>query len=133
MEIQVISEKQNPMLKRKEVSFQVEHGQVGSTPSRPEVRKAIATAIKADENVVFVRKFATRTGTHVASGMAHIYDTLEQAKLVEPKYIIKRNIPEVKAEKAEGPENVEKVKEAKEIKEAKETKEAKEPKEEEKE
>jgi small subunit ribosomal protein S24e len=119
MEIKVTSEKHNPMLKRKEVSFQVEHGQAGSTPSRPEIRKAVAAAIKTDENVVFVKKFATRTGTHTAFGVANVYDTVEQAKLVEPEYIVKRNIPAEKTEEA---------KESKEAQEPKQPKEAKEEK-----
>jgi small subunit ribosomal protein S24e len=93
MEVKILSEKQNPMLRRKEVDFQTEHGQSGSTPSRLEIRKAVATTLKADENMVFVKRFVTRTGTHTAVGVAHIYDTIEQAKLVEPEYVVKRNIP----------------------------------------
>jgi small subunit ribosomal protein S24e len=120
MEIKVTSEKQNPMLRRKEISFQIEHGQAGSTPSRLEVRKAIAATIKTDENVVFVKKFATKTGTQTAYGIANIYDTIEQAKLIEPEYIIERNIP------------AEKTKEDKETKEAQEPKQPKEAKEEKK-
>jgi small subunit ribosomal protein S24e len=116
MEVKVTSEKQNPMLKRKEVSFQVEHGETGSTPTRVEVRKGVAVATKTNENLVFVKKFETKTGTLTAFGTANIYDTIEQAKLVEPEYIIKRNIPE------------EKPKEAEEAKGTKETKEVKEPK-----
>ena len=93
MEVKVISEKQNPMLKRREVSFQVEHKETGSTPSRPEIRKAVAVALKTDENTVFVKRFETKTGTSTAFGVANVYDSMEQAKLVEPEYIVKRNIP----------------------------------------
>jgi small subunit ribosomal protein S24e len=106
MEVKVISEKQNPMLGRKEVNFQVEHEKTGSTPSRAEIRRAIAAVTKTDESVVFVKKFVTKTGTHTALGMANIYATVEQAKLIEPEYIIKRNMPadrikEAKEEKKE--------------------------------
>jgi small subunit ribosomal protein S24e len=93
MEVKIISEKQNPMLKRREISFQVEHEETGSTPTRPEIRKAVAAALKADENAVFVKRFETKTGTSTAVGLANVYDSMEQAKLVEPKHIIKRNIP----------------------------------------
>ena len=134
MEIKVTSEKQNPMLKRREVNFQLEHPQMGSTPTRAEVRKAIAAATKADENFVFVKMFKTKTGTHTAVGTANIYDTIEQAKLIEPKYIVERNIPSEKTkEKAPEPkETKETPKEAKEA-ETKESKEIKKPKEEKKE
>lgn len=93
MEVKIIAEKQNPMLKRREVDFRIEHGQTGGTPRRLEVRKALAAALKLDENVVFVKKFETKTGTSTANGVAHVYDTVDQAKLIEPEYIIKRNIP----------------------------------------
>lgn len=93
MEVKIIAEKQNAMLKRKEVNFEIEHSQSGSTPVRLEIRKAIAAALKLDENVVFIKKFETKTGTHTANGVAHVYDTADQAKLIEPEYIIKRNNP----------------------------------------
>ena len=93
MEVKVVSETKNPLLRRSEVQFELEHSQVGSTPPRLEVRKAVATALKADTNLVFLKRFATKTGTHFASGIAHVYNSVKQAKLIEPEYIVKRNIP----------------------------------------
>ena len=101
MEIKIISEKQNPLLKRKEVYFQVEHNQTGNTPPRLEVRKAVATALKKDADLVFVKKIETKTGTHTAVGLANVYDSVEQAKLIEPKYIVKRNVPPEKPKEEE--------------------------------
>jgi len=101
MEIKVISEKENPLLKRKEVYFQVEHSQTGNTPPRLEVRKAVATALKKDADLVFVKKIETKTGTHTAVGLANVYDSVEQAKLIEPKYIVKRNVPPEKPKEEE--------------------------------
>jgi small subunit ribosomal protein S24e len=93
MEIKIISEKENPLLKRKEINFQVEHNETGNTPPRLEVRKAVATTLKKDLDLVFVKKCETKTGTHVAVGIANVYDSVEQARLIEPEYIIKRNMP----------------------------------------
>lgn len=93
MDVRIISEKENMLLKRREVHFQVEHNQIGSTPTRLEVRKAIAIALKENIDLVFVKKLKTKTGTHTAVGLANIYDSVEQALLVEPEYIIKRNVP----------------------------------------
>ena len=92
MEIKIISQKDNPLLKRKEVQFHVEHD-TGSTPPRLEVRKAVATALKSDVDLVFVKKFETKTGTHTAVGKANLYESIEQARLIEPGYIVKRNVP----------------------------------------
>jgi len=93
MEIKIISEKENPLLKRKEINFQIDHNETGNTPPRLEVRKAVAAVLKKDLDLVFVKKFETRTGTHIAVGIANVYDSAEQAKLIEPEYIIKRNVP----------------------------------------
>jgi small subunit ribosomal protein S24e len=93
MEIKIVSTKENPLLKRKEVTFRVEQDLKGKTPERLEVKKAIATKLKINEEMVFVKKMQTMTGTNTSVGNATAYETVEQAKLVEPEYIIKRNSP----------------------------------------
>jgi small subunit ribosomal protein S24e len=93
MEVKIISEKENPLLKRRELYFQVEHSQTGNTPPRLEVRKAVATVLKKDVDLVFVKKLETKTGTHTAYGVANVYDSVEQARLIEPEYIVQRNVP----------------------------------------
>jgi small subunit ribosomal protein S24e len=102
MDIKILSETENPLLKRKEVVFQVEHNQTGSTPPRTEVKEAIANALKKDASLVFIKKMETKTGTRKAIGIANIYDSVEHAKLVEPEYILKRNMPVGKQEKEGG-------------------------------
>jgi ribosomal protein S24E len=93
VEVKIVSAKENPLLKRKEVNFRVEHGPKGKTPPRLEVKKALAAELKISEELVFVEKMQTMTGTNTAVGVANAYETAEQAKLVEPEYIIKRNSP----------------------------------------
>ncbi|MCS7115287.1 MAG: 30S ribosomal protein S24e [Nitrososphaerota archaeon] len=102
MEIKIISETENSLLKRKEVVFQAEHSQTGSTPPRAEVRAAIAKALRKDLEVVFIKRMETKTGTKTAVGIAHVYDSIDYAKLIEPEYIVKRNMPTEKQEKKEG-------------------------------
>lgn len=103
MEVKILAEKDNVLLKRKEVIFQVNHDQTGSTPPRLEVKNALARILKKDANLVFIKKMETKTGTHTAIGIANVYDSFEQAKLIEPDYIINRNIPPEKP-KEEGKE-----------------------------
>ncbi|MGQ9529918.1 MAG: 30S ribosomal protein S24e [Candidatus Bathycorpusculaceae bacterium] len=101
MDIKIISEEKNPLLKRREVQFQVEHTQTGSTPPRLEIRKAVANALKTDVDLVIIKKFKTKTGTHIAVGTANVYDSIEEARLIEPEYIIKRNVPSEKPKEEE--------------------------------
>ena len=95
MEVKIVSTKKNSLLKRKEVDFRVEQGPKGKTPPRLEVKKAIAAELKINEDLVFVKKMQTMTGTNTAVGVANAYETVEQANFIEPEYIRKRNsLPE---------------------------------------
>ena len=93
MEVKIVSTKKNSLLKRKELDFRVEQGPKGKTPERLEVKKAIAAELKVNENLVFIKKMKTKTGTTTAVGVANAYETVEQANFIEPDYIRKRNSP----------------------------------------
>ncbi len=92
MELKIISQKNNPLLKRKEVKFQIEHSQ-GKTPVRLDVKQSIASHLQTKATLVFIKNMKTLTGTSTTLGFANAYETLEQAKLIEPEYIVKRNSP----------------------------------------
>lgn len=110
MKINITSQEYNPLLKRKEITFEVKHEKTGGTPPRFEVRKELATMLKMDSVRVYVKRMTTKTGTRTALGTANAYDSIEQAKLVEPQHIIERNAPPKKPE--EKKEAVEKKKKA---------------------
>jgi len=101
MEIKITEEQQNILLKRKELQFEVEHSQTKGTPSRLEIRNKLAEMLKTKPELVYVKRVETKTGTMKATGKANAYESIEQAKLIEPKYIVTRNIPAEKKEKAE--------------------------------
>jgi ribosomal protein S24E len=92
MKLKILSKEQNPLMKRKEVTFRVDHAQTGGTPTRLEIRKQLANLLKMDIELVYINQLETKTGTMVALGEANAYDSVEQAKLVEPKHIIARNV-----------------------------------------
>lgn len=102
MEVKIIEEQQNILLKRKEIQFEVEHSQTKGTPSRLEIRNKLAEMLKTKPEFVYIKRVETKTGTMKATGQANAYESLEQAKFIEPKYIVTRNMPP--AEKKEKPE-----------------------------
>jgi len=111
MEVKIVQQQYNPLLKRKELAFEIKHDQTRGTPSRLEVRQKLAEMLKTNLELVYVKRIETKTGTMKARGEANAYDTMEQVKLVEPQYIIERNLPEEKKEaaaKAEEPKKPEK-------------------------
>ena len=93
MQINIESTKNNPLLKRKEVGFSIIQGPKEKTPPRLEVKNALASELKIGREVVFVKHMHTKTGTNITQGVANVYQTVEQAKVVEPEYIRKRNSP----------------------------------------
>jgi len=100
MKVNIVSEENNLLLKRREVTFRVEHSEIGGTPNRLEIRSKLAAVMKKDLALVFVKKMETKRGTMTVIGEATAYDSIEQAKLVEPKHIIARNAS-LKTEAAE--------------------------------
>lgn len=101
MKVQIVKTQENPLLKRKKVEFRIEQDQKSQTPTRSEVRKAIAAKLETNEKLVFIKKMQTLTGTHTTIGKATAYKTDEQAKLIEPDYITKRNSPPKKSKERE--------------------------------
>ena len=93
MQIKIESAKDNPLLKRKEVNFTIIQGPKQKTPERLEAQKALAAEMKIGDDLVFIKRMHTRTGTNITQGVANVYQKVEQAKLVEPEYIMKRNSP----------------------------------------
>jgi len=93
MQVKIESSKDNPLLKRTEVCFTIVQGPKEKTPQRLEARKAVAIEMKVGDEVVFVKRMRTKTGTSITQGVANVYQSVAQAKLVEPEYIRKRNSP----------------------------------------
>lgn len=109
MKVKITTQKRNPLLKRKEISFEVEHEKIRGTPSRSQIRAKVAEILKMKLEQVYVRKVETKTGTMTALGKANAYDTVEQAQLIEPKYIVERNAPKEEAKEPEKPEKTAKL------------------------
>jgi small subunit ribosomal protein S24e len=99
MQVKILSQTYNPLLKRKEVVFEVDHTQEGQTTPRKQLRQSLAALLKTTSDLTFVEKMETKTGTMIAMGTAHVYDTTEQAKALERDHIIARDMPPAKPEK----------------------------------
>jgi ribosomal protein S24E len=88
MEIELTSTKDNRLLDRREICFEV---QVAATPKRVEVRNKLATMLSTDLDRVWVRKMETKSGTRRTVGLVHVYNEAADPLKIEPKHIIKRN------------------------------------------
>ena len=91
MNIEVIEKKVNPLLKRREIMFKVDHE--GATPSREEVRKNLAAMLNAKKELVIVERMRSEYGKRETHGYAKIYKSEKGLKDIERAHIIQRNIP----------------------------------------
>lgn len=90
MEIEIIERKVNPLLKREEITFKIDHP-ASPTPSRNAISSKLAAILNADKNRTILKEIKTQFGINEALGFANLYETEEIAKQVEPKHILIRN------------------------------------------
>ena len=101
MEIEIISEEENPMLHRTDVRFGLNHDE--ATPSRLQVRDSLAAKLDKDSDEVVVRKLDTKFGMRETVGDAKVYESPDDARDVEQDHMLQRN--KIEAEDADGDED----------------------------
>ncbi|MCU4974627.1 30S ribosomal protein S24e [Halobacteria archaeon AArc-m2/3/4] len=89
MDVDIISEEENPMLHRTDVTFELVHEE--ATPSRLQVRDSLAAKLNKDAAEVVIRKLDTKFGMRKTVGHAKVYDTAAHATDVEQEHMLERN------------------------------------------
>ncbi|MFP8888312.1 30S ribosomal protein S24e [Natrialbaceae archaeon A-CW2] len=89
MEVDIISEDENPMLHRTDVTFELVHEE--ATPSRLQVRDSLAAKLNKDADEVVIRKLDTKFGMRKTVGYAKVYETSAHATEVEQDHMLDRN------------------------------------------
>ncbi|MFC4406800.1 30S ribosomal protein S24e [Haloarchaeobius iranensis] len=89
MDIEILSEEENPMLHRTDVKFEMVHEE--ATPSRLSVRDSLAAMLNKDADEVVIRTLDTKFGMRKTVGHAKVYDTAERARDVEQDHMLDRN------------------------------------------
>ena len=117
MELQVVAKKENPLLKRVEITFKAVH-KAEATPTRDAIRSELAKQLKASKDAVIVDRSESSFGRSETTGYAKVYKSKEEALSIERSHILVRN----KLKEAEVKEKKEAEKAAKAAKPAKEEK-----------
>ncbi|MFD1684169.1 30S ribosomal protein S24e [Halobellus litoreus] len=89
MEIDIISEDENPMLHRTDVRFEIVHDD--ATPSRLSVRDSLAAKLNKDSAEVVVHELDTKFGMRKTVGYAKVYESPDFARDIEQDYMLDRN------------------------------------------
>ena len=106
MQLEILQRKENPLLKRVEVTFKATH-KAEPTPTRDALRAFLAKELKATKDIVVVDYQASTFGRYETVGAAKVYKSKEEALAVERKHILVRNKliePEVKEKEPPKPE-----------------------------
>jgi len=91
----ILEDKQNDLLKRREVKVIIEES---SNPSMDKARKIVAEEFKAEEDGVLIKKIKGKFGRNTFLVVANIYKNKDAMEKVEPK---SRKEKEKKEEKKE--------------------------------
>jgi small subunit ribosomal protein S24e len=90
MKIEITNQKENPLQKRTEVYFTIDHlGE--TTPKRNVVAEDIAKKLKSKRDCVVIDNIESVYGIGKSKGYAKVYDSKESAMSYENGYLLKRN------------------------------------------
>ncbi len=89
MDVDIISEEENPMLHRTDIRFETTHEE--ATPSRLSVRDSLAAKLDKGSEEVVVHELNTKFGMRKTVGYAKVYETADHALDVEQDYMLNRN------------------------------------------
>src|SRR3989442_1501757 len=115
MQLEVLQKKDNPLLKRVEVTFKAIH-KAEPTPTRDALRAFLAKELNATKDIVVIDSQASTFGRYETLGEEKVYKSKEQALAVERKHNLDRNKmiePEVQKEERKAAEKKEEKKEEK--------------------
>ncbi|PLW79653.1 hypothetical protein C0585_06690 [Candidatus Woesearchaeota archaeon] len=100
MELNILKEKEIPLLERKRVTATIA-SQEGKTPSRVDVIKAVAKKLKTKEENIVVRHIYSKFGSGIAKAIMHVYNDAKTKVKFERKGLLEKHVIPVEAPKEE--------------------------------
>jgi len=90
MEIQIIKDKTNPLLKRREISVAVKNK---TTASRIELKNKLAALLNSKPELIVIEHLDTIYGKQEMNATACVYQTEERLKQLSHQHLIARDAP----------------------------------------
>ncbi len=100
MKMEITWQKENPLQKRIEVYFTIDHNGE-STPGRNAVAEEVAKQVKSKKDCVVVDSIESVYGRGVSKGYAKVYENKTAALEYDREYLLKRN--GIEADKPKAP------------------------------
>lgn len=92
MKFEVIEEKENPLLERKEIVVRVMHD--GATPSIKEIREKLCAQMSLDKDSTIVDNVKSKFGMSESIAFIKVYKSRDRMISIETDAKIKKNFPE---------------------------------------
>jgi small subunit ribosomal protein S24e len=92
MEIQIIKDKTNPVLKRREISAAIKNK---TTASRIELKNKLAALLNSKPELIVIEHLDTIYGKQEMIGTVCLYETEERLKQLANQHLIARDAPKV--------------------------------------
>jgi small subunit ribosomal protein S24e len=89
MKIEIVEEKKNPLLSRKELKIKIIHKK--ATPPRQEVKDALVGLLGIDKERIILDSYISRFGVKESIGTARVYESKERALEVENRPVLLKN------------------------------------------
>jgi len=99
LDLKIVEERKNPLLKRTEYRFLMSHP-TAATPKRDEVRQELANQLKVPKDRIVVERMHAKFGTPMSVGEAAAYSTKDAAMTTVREHILIRNGLKEKAKPA---------------------------------
>jgi small subunit ribosomal protein S24e len=90
MELQIIKDKKNPLLKRREVSIKINNK---GTPSRIDVKNKLAAMANSKPELIVIEQLNTAFGKMELTGTASIYESEERLNQLAHQHLMARGVP----------------------------------------
>ncbi|HUR64009.1 MAG TPA: 30S ribosomal protein S24e [Candidatus Thermoplasmatota archaeon] len=102
MELNIVSNKENALMGRKEIVFTLRH-EGETTPSRVQVRQLLASEVGSKTENVVIDSMESEYGRGWSSGTARAYKSADEARKTERVHLLKRNSLYVEKAKKDAP------------------------------
>ncbi len=93
MKLTIVNEKDNPVLKRKEIEVIVEHIE-SPTPTRKEIKEHLKALKNYPVELMVIKKIEGTFGLGKEKALIFVYEDEEIMKKLEPDYLFKREAEE---------------------------------------
>ena len=90
MELEIQKKQETPLLSRMRVTALLQYE--GATPSRMDLRKALADKLKVDKELVVIKHIFTKFGHSKAKIIAHVYDLKDAVEKLEMEGLLIKHL-----------------------------------------